>query len=139
MTISDYIRDQVFRPRAEEHRCLVIYDPERRYREIVLSLASDKTQVIDVTDSVIEQREAANEALNQLALGHIHQLLVWVPVAAPNDDDDKQRDLFSVFAEVGAHFPDGDGDEFAEICRRSKGDHISEINRMFAEGTPTFE
>lgn len=139
MTIRETIRDQVFRPRAEEHRCLVVYDPERRYREIVTSLASNKTQVIDVSDSVIEKREAANVALNELATGKIHQLVLWVPVEAPKDEDEKQHDLFSVFAEVGAHFPDGDGDEFAEICRRAKADHVSEINRMFEEGMPTFE
>tara|TARA_R110002096_G_scaffold233047_2_gene423006 strand:+ start:2658 stop:5174 length:2517 start_codon:yes stop_codon:yes gene_type:complete len=139
MLIREYLRERVFRPRAEEHRCLVVYDPERRYREIVLSLASDKTQIIDVSDSVIEQREAANVALNELALGHIHQLILWVPVEAPQDEDDKQRDLFSVFAEVGTHFPDGDGDEFTEICRRAKSDHVSEINLMFEEGIPSFE
>lgn len=139
MTIRETIRDQVFRPRAEEHRCLVVYDPERRYREVVTSLASDKTLVIDVSNSVIEQREAANVALNELAAGKIHQLILWMPVAPPRDAEDKQRDLFSVFAEVGALFPEGDGDEFAEICRRAKPDHVTEINRIFKEGTPTFE
>ena len=139
MTIRDYIRDQVFARRASEHGCLVIYDPVRRYRDAALSLADDKRRVIDVTDSVIEQRENAAEALSALASGDIHHLIVWIPAEPPTDPEDKQKEPFAVFAEMGEVFPKGDGDEFADICRRAKPDHISEINRMFEEGEPTFE
>ncbi len=139
MTIRDYIRDQVFALRAQERGCLVIYDPQRRYRQIAGSLASEKRRVIDVGDSIIEQREAAAEALDQLAAGEIHQLILWVPTPRPVDPDEKQKDPFAVFAEIGELFPKGDGDEFADICRQAKPDHVSEINRMFEEGDPSFE
>ncbi|MDH3444091.1 MAG: hypothetical protein OEN50_09235, partial [Deltaproteobacteria bacterium] len=67
MTIREYIQTQIFGRRAQEHGSLVIYDPTRRYRDISLGLASDRCQVIDASQSVIEQREAASDAL--LALG----------------------------------------------------------------------
>ena len=57
----------------------------------------------------------------------------------PEDNDGKQRDPFSVFAEIGAVFPQGDGDDYASLCRRAKPDHIPEINRLFAEGEPSFD
>ena len=44
-----------------------------------------------------------------------------------------------MYAEVGSVFPDGDDDEYIEICRRAKRDHVAEINRLFKEGVPAFE
>ena len=139
MTIRDYIRDQVFARRAHDRGCLVVYDPERRYQGIVAALSDDKRRVIDASDSLIEQREAATAALADLASGTIHQLILWVPTNRPQDDEAKQKDPFSVFAEIGAAFPDGDGDELSQLCRRAKPDHVSEINRMFGDGIPSFE
>lgn len=139
MTIRDYIRDQVFARRAQERGCLVIYDPSRKYHEVALSLGTEQREVIDVGKSIIEQRETAAEALDRLASGTIHQLIFWVPTQRPVDPDEKQKDPFAVFAEIGESFPKGDGDEFADICRRAKPDHATEINRMFEEGEPTFE
>jgi len=139
MSIRDYLRDQVFARRAQEHGCLVIYDPTRQYHEVARSLENDKRVVIDVGVSIIEQREKAAEALERLASGVIHQLILWVPTKQPIDPDDKQKDPFAVFAEIGESFPKGDGDGFADICRRAKPDHAPEITRMFKEGQPTFD
>ena len=66
MTIREYIQTEIFGRRARERGCLVIYDPKRRYREIVSGLASEKCRVIDASKSVIEEREAATETLNRL-------------------------------------------------------------------------
>lgn len=139
MIIREYIRDQVFARRAQERGSLVIYDPARRYREVALSLASDKRVVIDVGESIIQQREAAADALEQLASGDIHQLILWIPTQRPIEPEEKQKDPFAIFAEIGEAFPNGDGDEFAGICRKAKPDHASEINRMFDGGEPSFE
>lgn len=138
MSIRNYIRDQVFRRRAQAG-CVVIYDPKRNYQEIALSMANDKCRVIDASTSIIEQREAAMEALQLLAEGKIYQLVIWTPVARPDEDDEKQKDPFSVFAAIGDIFPKGDGDDFLEICRRAKPDHVTEINRLFEDGEPSFE
>jgi hypothetical protein len=139
MTIRDHIEKQVFGRRAQEHGILVIYDPCRRYRDIALDMASDRCRVIDASQSVIEQREEATDALAALAEGQIHQLVLWVPAVRPADNDGKQRDPFSVFAEIGAVFPQGDGDDYASLCRRAKPDHVPEINRLFEEGEPSFD
>ena len=139
MTIRDYIQKQVFFRRAEEQGCLVIYDPQRRYRDLALSMDSDRCRVINAAESVIEQREAATEALRDLAIGTIHELILWIPSSRPQDEDQRQKDPFSVFGSIGSEFPSGDGDDYASLCRRAKPDHVPEINRLFAEGEPGFD
>jgi len=139
MTIRDYIRDQVFARRAKEHGCLVIYDAVRRYREVAASMNTPTCRVVDVSSSLIEARELASASLGDLASGAVHQLVVWVPADRPPDDEARQKDPFSVFAHIGAAFPSGDGDEYAEICRKAKPDHASDVNRLFQQGEPTFE
>ena len=137
--IRDFIAEKVFAARAAEARCLMIYDPDRRYRDIALGLANDKREVIDVSTSIIVQREVAAEALSRLARGAIDSLVIWSPFPLPRDVDEKQRDPFAVFAEIGEVFPKGDGDEYAALCRRAKPDHVAEINRLFADGVPSFD
>ena len=102
-------------------------------------MTSDRCRVIDASQSVIEKREEATDALAVLAEGRIDQLVLWVPAVRPADSDGKQRDPFSVFAEIGAVFPQGDGDDYASLCRRAKPDHVPEINRLFEEGEPSFD
>ncbi len=139
MKIRDYIRNEVFANRAERAGCLVIYDPKRRYREIVSTLSSASHRVIDAGLSIIEQREAAMSGLAELGAGKIHQLIIWVPAIPPSSDEDRQRDPFSVFGRIGAEFPVGDGDDYASICRKANPDHVVEINRLFSEGEPTLD
>lgn len=139
MTIRDYIQNQVFARRLQERAALVIYDPTRRYRHIALDLATDQCRVIDASLSVIEQRELATEAMAALAEGQIHHLVIWVPAKPPQEAKDREGDPFAVFATVGAVFPQGDGDNYAAICRLAKPDHVPEINRLFEEGEPSFE
>ena len=139
MTIRDYIKDQVFGVRAAEFGCLVIYDPARRYREIALSLDSTQCRVIDTATSVIEQREAASEALRDLSDGKIHRLVLWVPAPRPTSEEERQKDPFGVFGVIGAEFPSGDGDDYACLCRKAKADHVTEINRLFEDSEPSFE
>jgi len=139
VTIRDYIQNQIFLQRSEASGTLVIYDPVRRYKDIVLSMATEKLRVIDASQSVIEQREAAMDTLLSLGNGEIYQLVIWIPATPPIDDEVKQKDPFVVFAEMGAVFPQGDGDDYASICRKAKPDYIPKINDLFADGVPSFE
>jgi hypothetical protein len=139
MKISDYIRNEIFLDRLQEKGCLVIYDPERRYREVAAELASDKTKFLDIGESIVQKREEAAEALLELGSGQIHGLVLWIPWEKPLEAEDKQKDPFAVYAEVGEVFPDGDNDGYLEICRRAKRDHVAEIERLFKEGVPAFE
>lgn len=142
MSIGKYIQEEVFGKRLKQGRALVVYDPERRYREVALAMAAKDCEVLDASTSLIEQREAAMRGLQRLGAGNLDHLVVWSPARPPvrATDEDYQQDPFSVLAKVGAQFPDGDGDSYHSICRRAKPDHLPEIDRLFANGqVPTFE
>jgi hypothetical protein len=95
--------------------------------------------VLDVGNSIIEQREKGMSAFRELADGKIHQLIVWVPLKKPENEDLAQFDPFSVFSRYGSVFPQGDEDEYKSICRGAKPDHLTEIENLFLEGEPSFE
>jgi hypothetical protein len=143
MNIKRYIQEHVLLPRLAERDVLVVYDPDRRYRELCLELALAGRRVIDATESGIESRAAAMAALQELgsARPSFTQLLLYVPARPPLIDDDRQRDPFALYAACGAIFPDPerDGDEYFSLCLQAKPDHATEIRRIFNDNpNPSF-
>jgi hypothetical protein len=118
MSIKTIIQTQLLLPRLRKHGVLVVYDPERRCRELCLELASERRVVVDAGESSIESRAAALAALQTLGRPNspLEGLLVYVPAAKSLTDEAKQRDVFSLYAACGAVFPDGDGDEYLSLA-----------------------
>lgn len=134
MGIAAFVLTEIFRPRLKKASVLAVYDPDRRYRDICLSIADDRTAIVDASDSSIEAREAAMLALASLGKpDRPKQLLVYIPTRPPLTDEERQADPFWVYAACGAVFPDGDGDGFESICLKAKPDNSTEIRRLFAE------
>lgn len=131
MSIQQFIQEHIFTPRLNESQVLVAYDPEQRYRDICLSMATEKRVVVDATESSIHSRAAAVAALGQLGRNEIEQLLVYVPASKPIEDEEKQVDPFSLYGECGAVFPLGDGDNYMTLCLRAKPDHTTQIRAVF--------
>jgi hypothetical protein len=142
MSIAEFIRESLLRPRLKQAGALVVYDADGRYREQCFDLASDKIRVVDAAESSIESREAALLALREV--GHpqtpVDGVLIYVPRKRPESDEEKQTDPFALFAECGAVFPQDDGDEYLSLCLRARPDHPTEIRQVFANasGAPTF-
>jgi hypothetical protein len=145
MKIAEFIQQEIVRKRLEERQTLVVYDADRRYRDLCLALSGERLRVIDASESSIESREAALAALQEMgASTHpaVRQLLVYVPVPAPMTDEQKQRDPFSLYAEMGGCFPDplNSGDDYLALCLKARPDHTTAIRRIFAENpNPTFD
>lgn len=142
MSIAEFIRESVLRPRLQQTGCLVVYDAEERYRDVCLSLSSNELCVVDASTSSIESREQALATLRELGRPgtSLQGLLVYVPATAPRTEDDKQGDPFAIYAEAGAMFPQDDGDEYLSLCLRAKPDHAAEIRKVFdtTTGGPSF-
>ncbi len=142
MTIAEFVREIVLRPRLKQAGCLVVYDSDKRYREQCFDLAADKVRVIDTSESSIESRETALLALRDV--GHpkapLEGVLIYVPTKRPETDEQKQADPFALYAECGAVFPQDDGDEYLSLCLRARPDHATEIRQVFATtpSGPTF-
>jgi hypothetical protein len=137
MSIAHYIQQEVLLRRALDARVLVVYDAERRYRDICLSLVNDKLQVVDASESSIESRDAALQTFVSLGSGDSAPvaLLIYVPTKAPIAEEDSQRDPFSIYSVCGATFPNGDGDEYQSLCLKAKPDQQTAIRKIFAENT----
>lgn len=140
-SIADFIRDEVLAPRLKVTGCLVVYDRERRYRDLCLHLADEKCVVVDASESSLDCREAASLALRAVGdrNSSLERLLVYVPVAAPVTPEEKQVDPFSVYAVCGSVFPQGDADDYEALCLRARPDHATEIRRVFEQdASPSF-
>lgn len=142
MSIAEFIRESVLRPRLKQSGCLVVYDVDQRYRELCFDLACDRLQVVDASKSSIESREAAIAALCKIGQpgAPLEGVLIYVPAKRPETDEQKQADPFSLYAECGAVFPQDDGDEYLSLCLRARPDHATEIRQAFARtpADPTF-
>src|SRR5438093_7839999 len=128
MKIREFMQEHL-RKRMEGTGCLVVYDATRRYRELVLGMATSRCTVVDAGESIILAREKAKGVWLELAnpAKEPRQLVVYVPAVKPESDEEKHRDPFQVFALGGAVFPDGDGDSFLALCRKAKPDHAERI------------
>lgn len=137
MSITEFIRESVLRPRLKQSGCLVVYDAEKRYRDQCFDLAAEKVRVVDATGSSIESREAALLALREVGQpkAPLEGVLIYVPTKRPETDEQKQLDPFAPYGECGAVFPQDDGDEYLSLCLRAKPDHATEIRQVFA-GSP---
>ena len=144
MTLKTFIQNEVLLPQLTKHTVLVVYDPERRYRELCGEMAGgpQRIEVVDATESSLASREAALAALQTLGqrTRPFDALLVYVPAAMPLTDEERQHDPFALYAECGAAFPTSDGDAFQSLCLRAKADFPSDIRRIFAENpNPSFD
>lgn len=141
MSIAEFIRESVLRPRLKQAGALVVYDADKRYRELCFDLAADKIRVVDASESSIESREAALLALREVGQpakqegSPLEGVLIYVPTKRPETDEQKQADPFALYAECGAMFPQDDGDEYLSLCLRARPDHATEIRQVFA-GSP---
>jgi hypothetical protein len=141
MSIEQFIRDTIFRPRLEKLGCMVVYDADRRYQNICAAMADEKLVFVDASISSIESRVAAMQGLCDVGDKHsqVNALLVYVPKRQPNTDEEKQVDPFAPIAASGSVFPNGDGDGYESLCLRAKPDHSTAIRAIFAQdSSPSF-
>ena len=141
MEIKKYIQNHVFLPRIKKNNVLVVYDPDKIYHTVCLDISSETLWVVDAGNSSITSREDALKALKRLGTtSDFDGLLVYVPAKAPETEEDKQKDPFSLYTVCGGVFPDGAGDAYLHICLKAKPDHATEIRRIFSkEKLPLFE
>ena len=138
MTITEFIQTQILLPRLNgngETGILVVYDPDRRYRDLCLDLATDRVRVVDASGGSIESRAAALAALQQMGQQHppLDGLIIYVPKRAPISDEEKRGDPFALYTVCGRVFPAGDGDDYINLCLRARPDHAPDIQRVFAQ------
>jgi hypothetical protein len=122
--------------RLRQRRLLTLHDPEGRYREIAMSLANDRTTVLDCGGDLLEARENALAAL--AALGEDttckRMLALYVPAERSLDETDLCSDPFAAFVAAGTVFPDGAGDDYRQLCLQFLPEQSGVIEGLFATG-----
>ena len=90
---------------------------------------------MDATESSIESREKAMQVLYGLGRPNtpLTGLLVYVPAQAPLTDEAKQQDPLALYTVCGSQFPDGDGDEYQNLCLKAQPDQATAIRQIFAQ------
>ena len=139
MSFAEFFKRSVLETRLAKSQVMVVYDPEQRYRDSCLEMATDKRSVVDSSDSSITSRGEAIASLSKLGDHQIEQLLVYVPAAKPLDDEDKQKDPFALYGVCGDVFPSGDGDNYLSLCLKAKPDYATQVRTVFSQDSnPSF-
>jgi hypothetical protein len=139
-TIEQFVTERL-RGLMAARRVLTVYDPERRYREIVADLASSKVRLVELTDDVIGAREEALEKLRDLGGDptYASALVLYLPRPRRLDDAGRCQDPFTPVALAGAVFPDGEGHSYLSLCQQFLPDEAAAIEELFRQGDPSFE
>ena len=140
MSIEQYIKSDILEKRLSDTSVVVVYDVEKRYQTLCGELASEHCQVIDISKGSLSTRQQAISALSGLTAGK--QLLLYIPTVAPMEEEDKQKDPFSLYAAAGCVFPDPErsGDNYRELCIKAKPDQATEIRELFDQNdNPSFD
>ena len=140
MSIEQYIKSDILEKRLSDTSVVVVYDVEKRYQTLCGELASEHCQVIDISKGSLSTRQQAISALSGLTAGK--QLLLYIPISAPMEEEDKQKDPFALYAAAGCVFPDPErsGDNYRELCIKAKPDQATEIRELFDQNeNPSFD
>jgi len=139
MSFAEFFKSSVLEARLAKSQVMVVYDPERRYRDVCLGMATEKRAVVDSSESSITSRAEAIADLGKLGEHQIEQLLVYVPAPKPLEDEDKQKDPFALYGVCGDVFPSGDGDNYLSLCLKAKPDHATQVRAVFDQDpNPSF-
>lgn len=139
MSFAEFFKSSLLEARLAKSQVMVVYDPERRYRDVCLGMATEKRAVVDSSESSITSRAQAIADLGKLGDHQIEQLLVYVPAPKPLEDEDKQKDPFALYGVCGDVFPSGDGDNYLSLCLKAKPDHATQVRAVFDQDpNPSF-
>jgi hypothetical protein len=140
MKIREFLKGH-FQKRLEQSQCLVLYDPDKRYREIAQDMEDGNCRVIDGSHSTILAREDAMETWRRLAdsSSDIQPMVIYLPIPKPKTEVERQQNPYQPFAIGGAEFPYDDGDSYQALCRKAKPDFEQQVDQLFAAGIPDFD
>ena len=126
----------------EEYRIVVWYDREDAFKEFAAAFRAPGCKVVLATASTLRARRDAESVYAKMNESDNHaesraNLLLYVPLARGATPEARQRDPFEVFALSGCAFGDNEAELLQSLARQAMPDHVSAIDRLFAEGKPT--
>jgi hypothetical protein len=143
MTFANYLLENVFLPRLQERRVLVVFDPQKRYQEICQQLQNDKCRVVFTENRPISSRQEAMERWMEMGNDATFQsqMVVHCAEAPPVPlSEEHLAHPFAAYSAIGHTFPSTRaGDDLKQLCHRFLPGRTAEVEQLFAEGAPSFE
>ena len=141
MSVSSHLTKRLL-DLVEEHRIVVWYDGEDAFKDFVAAFRAPACKVVMASESTLRARRDAESVYGNMNESADHaearaNLLLYVPRARGASPEARQRDPFEVFALAGTAFGDNEAELLQSLARQAMSDHVSEIDRLFAEGQPT--
>jgi len=126
----------------EERRVVVWYDRENAFGEFASAFRAPACRVVMATDSTLRSRREAESIYGKMNESTDHaearaNLLLYLPRPRGATPEARQRDPFEVFALAGTAFGDSEAELLQSLARQAMPEHVTEIDRLFAEGRPT--
>jgi len=142
MTFAEYLLENIFLPRLQERRALVVFDPQKRYVEICSQLQNNQCRVIFTEGRPISSRQEAMERWMEMGADTTFQsqmLLHCVEAAPVPGSEEHLAHPFAAYMAIGSPFPGTRaGDDFKQLCHRFLRGRTAEVEQLFAAGEPTF-
>lgn len=142
MTFAEYLLDNIFLPRLQERRVLVVFDPQKRYLEICQQLQSEQCRVVLTEGRPISSRQEAMERWMEMGADTTFQsqMLLYCVEAPPVPGSEAHlAHPFAAYMAIGHQFPSlRAGDDFKQLCHRFLRGRTAEVEQLFAGAEPTF-
>jgi hypothetical protein len=142
MTFAEYLLDNIFLPRLQERRVLVVFDPQKRYLEICQQLQSEQCRVVPTEGRPISSRQEAMERWMEMGADTTFQsqMLLYCVEAPPVPGSDAHlAHPFAAYMAIGHQFPSlRAGVDFKQLCHRFLRGRTAEVEQLFAGAEPTF-
>jgi hypothetical protein len=137
--IRPYITEH-FRKILHTRPTLVVFDPDRRYKEIIIGMADDQIRVFDTSTNILIVREEITSFYATVIAEDINaRMVVYVPFKEPLTRQEKLMDPFYIFSFGGAIFPFDASDRYESLCKGCYMDKEQQIDELFLLETPDFD
>jgi hypothetical protein len=133
---------EVVTSRLRDHHIVVWYDPEHAFHGVFKEFDYGPLVKVDASASVLAARRDADRAWCTLfdteSTGAAPvPLLIYVPASPGHNEESRRDDPFEPFALAGTTFGSTESEHLASLARKVLFGREKEVDRVFAEGTPS--
>lgn len=138
MSFKKILTDTLYN-RLEKNPLLLVYDPARRYREIIRSMESDRMRIVEAGESTLEARKNAAEGLERMQENRDLSMLIYAPYESREEIHSLKEDPLAGFAAIGGRFPDpaNQNEQYKSLAHLAFPEYGEKIDELFAAGPPS--
>ena len=138
MDIQGHIIDVWIGKTSKEHPIITVFDHDGKYHPLLPLVAERGVMVSDTTQALTENRERACDFwINELPKNDDARMLIYRRNAVPRDNE-RINDPYIGMTQIGARFPIGPNDSYANLCKSFLRGKAEAIDELIKNGTASF-